>query len=122
MSLTIIDHSGQMNEELKRFTERRVRFALSRFDDRILGIEVVISEEITPLAGDQKVCRVCVTLRRASDVEVTDRDNDLATCISRVAQRAGRAVMRVVQLAQHPQGEYRQGIDHDPESVQRPQL
>jgi hypothetical protein len=102
MSLTITDPDGLMNPELERWAERRFRFALSRFDDRISRIDISVSIEPTADGVQQTACRVRVSLRRADDVEVTDRDTDIASCISRAAQRAGRTVLRLVEFATYP--------------------
>ncbi len=74
MTVSISDRSGLLNLELRQLAERRLLFALSRFDLRIKQVELVVSDENGPRGGIDKACRVSVSLHRASDVVVSDRD------------------------------------------------
>ena len=100
MSLAIIDRSGVLSEELRQFAERRLRFALSRFDSKIQRISLVLTDTNGPRGGVDKLCRITVSLRRANDVAISDEDADAATCIARAAERIGRAVARAIERNQ----------------------
>lgn len=96
MSIHISDRQGLLNKELRGFLERRLLFALSRFDSRVNSIEVVVKDENGPRGGIDKVCRVSIALNRAEDVIVKETDTDLIACLARVAERAGRVVARSI--------------------------
>jgi putative sigma-54 modulation protein len=98
--LSITDRSGLLTTELRQLAERRLLFALSRFGNRIIRVNVVVCDENGPRGGVDKACRITITLRRAADVIVRHRDVDMAACISRVAERAGRAVSRAIERSQ----------------------
>ena len=100
MTLSITDRSNLLTEELRQLAERRLLFALSRFDSRISQIDLVVSDENGPRGGIDKACRLTISLHRAADVIVRDKSADIASCISRVAARAGRAVSRTVDKTQ----------------------
>lgn len=97
MSISIVDRDDLLDEELRPLAERRLLFALSRFDTRITSLELVVSDENGPRGGVDKLARVSVRLSRASDVVVSEQDSDLARCVTRVADKAGRAVARAIE-------------------------
>ena len=51
MSLAIVDRRGEMSAEVGEFAERRMRFALSRFDSRIERISVVLGARMGRTVG-----------------------------------------------------------------------
>ena len=97
MSISIVDRDDLLDNELRPLAERRLLFALSRFGSRITSLEMVVSDENGPRGGIDKSARVSVSLSRAKDVVVTEQDADLARCVSRVAEKAGRAVARALE-------------------------
>lgn len=100
MTILINDRSGLMDRSQQELAERRLHFALSRFDSRISRLELVVEDENGPRGGVDKAIRLLVKLKRASDVVISDRDSDLITCISRVAERAARSVTRSIERSQ----------------------
>ncbi len=111
MSVSITDRSNLLNDEMRELAERRLLFALSRFDSRIDSVDLVVEDENGPRGGIDKSCRVTVTLRRAAGVIISDKDSDLARCLSRVAERAGRSVARAIEKTQQF-GRDRASISH----------
>lgn len=100
MTISISDRDAVLTDDLRQLAERRLLFALSRFADRIDTVDLVVGDENGPRGGVDKSCRVHVRLLRAKDVIVRDRDADMATCLSRVAERTGRTVARSVDKKQ----------------------
>ncbi len=100
MTITIIDRNGLLTDELWKFAERRLYFALSRFDSRIKRVSLVVSDQNGPRGGIDKSCRLTVTLKQANDVVIAEQDSGMEACIARVAERGGRSVSRVVDRAQ----------------------
>ncbi len=100
VTIFITDRAGLLNGELRQLAERRFLFALSRFDSRISKVELVISDENGPRGGIDKACRVSITLHRAPLVVISEKNSDLAKCISRIAERAGRTVARAIEKSQ----------------------
>ena len=94
---SMTDRSGLLTDQLRQLAERRLLFALSRFGSRVAQVELVVADENGPRGGVDKTCRVSVKLHRAADVVISDKDADLAKCISRVAKRVGRAVSRAIE-------------------------
>ena len=97
MTFAIVDRSGILTGELREFVERRLLFALSRFESRIQRTTVVVADANGPRGGIDKSCRITVKLRRAGDVTITDQDVEVGSCIARAADRVGRAVARAIE-------------------------
>ncbi|TWU55892.1 HPF/RaiA family ribosome-associated protein [Rubripirellula reticaptiva] len=97
MSINITDRSNLLDTEARQLAQRRLLFALSRFDSRIKQIDLVVEDENGPRGGIDKSCRISVSLDHASDVVVSGKDSDVCRCISRAAERAGRAVARTIE-------------------------
>jgi putative sigma-54 modulation protein len=100
MALSIVDRNKELSNESREQLERRLSFALSRFDSRIRQVSVVIEDVNGPRGGIDKLCRIIVKLQRATDVIISDQDSDIAKCIARAADRAGRSVARAIERTQ----------------------
>ncbi len=96
MSVSITDRSELLSDELRQLAERRLLLALSRFDSRISAIHLVVQDINGPRGGVDKACQLSISLLRAATVVISDKDADMARCISRVTERAVRAVARAV--------------------------
>ena len=98
MSLSVIDRNEVLTDELRKLAERRLLFALSRFDSRIRAaeLEVGLNVPADPEAGTTHPCRLTVKLDRADEVTIRDQDRDVVECVRRIAARAGRAVARAI--------------------------
>lgn len=100
MAVRIVDRNGVLSDHLQDLLDRRLRYALSRFESRIYGTTAVIEDVNGPRGGMDKSCRITVSLKRAREVVVGERDADLAKCITRAAERVGRAVGRALERSQ----------------------
>jgi len=79
---------------LLNYTERRLRFALTRTSDRIMRVVVRLGDANGPRGGEDKFCRMQVHLQRAAPVLIEDAGVDLYAVIDRAAERAGRSVAK----------------------------
>lgn len=97
MKISFVDRSRTLNHELKRFAERRLLFALSRFGEKIVAVSVVVTDTNGPRGGIDKACRITVKLRKIPNVTVTLTDTDLRRTLAAGADRVGHAVSRVIE-------------------------
>lgn len=81
-------------EVLKRYIERRLRFALGRFGERVGQVTVRISGK-----ANENECRITTELRPFGRVAVRETDPDLLTAVDRAAGRVGRLFGRELQRA-----------------------
>lgn len=76
----------------------RLEFALGRFTPRIRSLSVHLRDLNGPRGGVDKQCLIAIRLERPRQVVVIeDVDQEAEAAISRAAERASRAVGRVVQ-------------------------
>ena len=94
MKIDIRGRHVELTETLLAHTERRLRFALSRFGQRIRHVTVQLTDLNGPRGGVDKQCRVTVTLSPSRRVMVEATDADLPTAIDRAADRVERSVTR----------------------------
>ena len=83
---------------LHEAAQRRLRFALGRFDRRIDGVRVRFHDVNGPRGGVDQECQVTVRLGRPAElIVVEERDADPHAALARAADRAARAVGRVIE-------------------------
>ncbi|MFN0241993.1 MAG: HPF/RaiA family ribosome-associated protein [Planctomycetota bacterium] len=87
--------------ELRRHLERRLVFALGRFDHEVGRIVVRLADLNGPKGGIDKFVTLRVLGRRLKTLVVTDTDADLFVAIDRAAERLGRALGRAL-ARMHP--------------------
>jgi putative sigma-54 modulation protein len=88
-----------LTELLLAHVERRLRFALSRFGQKIRQAAVQLTDLNGPRGGFDKQCKVTVTLSPSGKVIVMAIDADLHTAIDRAADRLERSVTRKLERA-----------------------
>ena len=97
MHLTITDRSGSLTAAQQDLIQRRVHFALSRFDTRLRRVVVVICDENGPRGELDTTCVITARLQRLGEVIVSETSEDTSVSISRAAERIGRAVQRRIE-------------------------
>jgi ribosomal subunit interface protein len=102
MRIDIQARGLDLTEQLREHTERRLQFALSWANDDVRAIAVRLSDINGPRGGNDKRCRIKITLSGTSDVVIEDAESDLYVAIDRAADRTERAVARRLQrLREH---------------------
>ena len=99
MLILVTDRTETLAETTKQHAERRLRFALSRFDGRIVRIDLTIGSPLDPPNDPGRSMRLTIKLRGADDVILADHDVQLQRCVSRLSERAARDVRRAIDRA-----------------------
>lgn len=99
MNFSIRGRHIELTAALLAHVERRLRFALSRFGQKIRQVAVQLLDLNGPRGGVDKQCRVTVTLSPSGKVMVGATDADLPTAIDRAADRLERSVIRALERA-----------------------
>lgn len=96
MRLSISGDRVEVTADLREYIERRLYFALGRFEPTINHVTVRVGDVNGPSGGVDKRCQIVVKLQASgrNPVVVDDNDETLLTAVSRAANRAGRAVAR----------------------------
>ena len=97
MIIDLHHRDGLVTRKIESLTERKVRFALSRFESHIDQVEIVLSDENGPRGGCDKACRIVVTMRNATPVIVRHLDESFERGISVAVERVQRVVARRVE-------------------------
>lgn len=77
--------------------ERRLQFALSRFDGRISQVTVGLADVNGPRGGADKQCRLVVRLTPSGKVTIEETHANVSAAVALAACRAGRAIGRALQ-------------------------
>ena len=97
MNIEIRTHNLEVSDFVRSHVERRLGFALARFGNRTDRVLVRLSDVNGPHRGGiDKRCQIEVGVRPAANVRVEDTDADWMTSVDRAADRASRAVARLI--------------------------
>lgn len=94
MQVDIRARKIEVDDALRVHIDRRLRFALGRFGERIAKVTVRFEDANGARGGVDKQCHIDVALRPSGNVVVEDIDADLRAVVDRAADRAARAVDR----------------------------
>ena len=97
MKVNIRSRNMDVAATLRAYVDRRLHFALDRFEERIAKVTVRFADANGVRGGVDKQCRMDVALHPTGHVMIEDVDANLRTAIDRVANRAGQAVPREIQ-------------------------
>lgn len=98
MQIDIQTRDITLTEELRAHVERRLQFALSRFQDQVLLITVCLSG-VSGGSGEDRHCYLQIRAEGCPDVSIEDTEADLYIAINRAVERAGRMLERQWQRA-----------------------
>ncbi len=96
MQIDIKTQGFSLTGALRRHAERRLRYALSSFDENIQRIVLRLSDINGPRGGLDKRCRLQLALVGLQDLVVVDTQSDLYVAIDRASDRARRTLARRV--------------------------
>ena len=94
MQIDIQARDFPLTDALRSHAERRLRFALTCFDEHVQRIAMQLSVINGPRGGKDKRCYLQVMLAGLSEVIIEDIEADLYVAIDRAVDRAGRTVVR----------------------------
>jgi ribosome-associated translation inhibitor RaiA len=94
MNIELRAKGVRIHQELRAAAERRIVFALDRFEHRIVRVVVRLEDLNGPRGGDDKVCRIEIQLRGSGTLRVRSRADDVTTAVDLAAQRAAQAISR----------------------------
>lgn len=99
MQIDIQARGFALTPGLRMHVEHRLRFALGRFQDRLMRVVVCLSDVNGPRGGVDKLCQVQLRLHGLPDIVVKDAEADLYVAVDRAAERAGRTLRRHLRRA-----------------------
>ena len=94
MNIEIQARRVPLSRALRNYTERRIRFALARFDERITRVSLWLSDVNGPKGGNVKNCQLQIVMTGKPDVVIEETRENLYVAINRAIDRAGQTVVR----------------------------
>src|SRR5258708_37297356 len=94
MRLDIHSQGVELNDETREHVERRLQFALARFEPRLMWAAVYLSDQNGPRGGVDKRCRILVRLRKHGELIVEVDDADLNAAVDGAADRIAQSLVR----------------------------
>ncbi|MEM9883693.1 MAG: HPF/RaiA family ribosome-associated protein [Planctomycetota bacterium] len=96
MNLDVRAVNFQISESVGRHAERRLHAALDRFESKIAGVNLRLTDDHGPKHGPSVHCVIEAVLRRGGSVMVEQDAPDLFQAIDRGAGRLKRTVRRAI--------------------------
>jgi ribosome hibernation promoting factor len=81
---------------LRTYVERRLAFALDRFEQRIRRVSIRLSDLNGPRGGVDKVCRIQAQVSPAGTLTVEERSADIYRAVDGAAHRLQKSVRRTL--------------------------
>ena len=88
------DQSHHRPADLADHIERRLRFALARFGNRVEKVIVFLQDRNGPKGGIDKVCRVLAKVQGCGAIMAAVADSDWHAAVDRATTRIGHTVSR----------------------------
>ena len=94
MRIEIQARRVSLPRRLRSHTEKRVRAALDRYDERIMKVSLWLSDVNGPKGGTDKNCHLQIVMPGKSDVVIEETRANLYLAINRAIERASQTVLR----------------------------
>jgi putative sigma-54 modulation protein len=94
MDVKISGRKLKLDAETRAHVERRLDFALGRFDRRIMGITVRLADLNGPRGGVDKLCRIDLKLRPTGALMIEERGADVFAAVDSAVRRLSHALRR----------------------------
>lgn len=104
MEIEIQSRLVQVDDGLRAFIQRRLRFALGRFQERVQRVTVRLADINGPRGGVDKRCQMLLRVAGLPDIVVADTEMDVHAAIARACDRASRTLGRYLRRARGVDG------------------
>lgn len=94
MHLEIRAGNVELADAMLLHLERRLRFALGRFGDRIRKVTVRLKDLDGPKGGTDQQCRISLDLIPKGKLILNEQSADVIVAMDRAADRVGQAMAR----------------------------
>ncbi len=96
MKLEFRSNGVRISEALAEHAERRLRFALGRFGERVRRVRVQLTDVNGPRGGEDIQCRVLASLAPHGELVIQEVNHDPFAAVARASDRAGHSLSRHV--------------------------
>ena len=79
-----------MTDNLREFIERKLHYALGRFQDRVHSVKVYLTDINGPRGGEDIQCNIQASLGRAGHITIKETREDPFSAVARASERANQ--------------------------------
>jgi len=112
MELRLVARHVKLDEDFRESVERRVRFALRRFESRIAKTTVVLSDINGPRGGEDQLCRIVINLAPRGIVSAEATAASTLAAIDSALDRVCRRLVRLLEGTRNLQRRRRRAGKH----------
>ncbi|MCM8595445.1 HPF/RaiA family ribosome-associated protein [Accumulibacter sp.] len=94
MKIVIRSQGLEISAALREHVERRAHFAFDWADHQLSKVSILLADLNGPRGGDDKRCRMLLTVPGMPRMVIEDTETDLYVAIDRAADRAARTLAR----------------------------
>ena len=94
MKLNLRTRGIPMSQALRKHVEKRVRFALGRFGERVRAVHVQLTDVNGPRGGEDVECLVEASLAPTGTVRISETSLDPFRAVARASDRIGYRLRR----------------------------
>jgi ribosomal subunit interface protein len=102
MEMSIRGRQLDLTDFFKNYVQRRLGFAMSKFDSRIRGVEVVVCDVNGPRGGVDKACAITATVRPIGRVFARAVAIDSYAAVDSAVSRLRTVLVRRLQHRREP--------------------
>ncbi len=92
MHLQVNGLNISLSDTLLAHVDTRFRFALDRIENQITRVSVRLEDQNGPRGGEDKHCKVIVTLRAGGTVVLNEKGNNFYNVIDRASEKTKRLI------------------------------
>jgi putative sigma-54 modulation protein len=97
VKIEIVSRNLNLVSESRELIERRVEFALERFEEQIERVWIALVDINGTRGGNDKQCRVVINLNPSGSVQVDHVADSIESAASQAIERASHSVARTVE-------------------------
>jgi len=87
-----------LSEALNKYVKSKVQVMLSRYEEKIIRVDVSLFDINGPKGGEDKCCKIIVKINGSSSIVVQETAEDLYDAINTSSRRAKRAINRQLSI------------------------
>ncbi|MEO8838010.1 MAG: HPF/RaiA family ribosome-associated protein [Herbaspirillum sp.] len=110
MQIVIQARGFTLTASLRKYIERRIRFALDWAKYHVRKVSVRLSDLNGPRGGEDKRCHIQVAIPGGANVVIEDIQADLYVAIDRAADRVGHTLARRVERKREHRHDSARGV------------
>ena len=98
MLVNIQSRHFSLSAALSKYVKSKIQIMLSRYESKIISINVSLFDINGPKGGEDKCCKIIIKINGASSIVIQETAEDLYDAINTCSRRARRAVKRQLSI------------------------